>query len=188
MRNFISGLAFLALLISCGSDTETSTTPLNGDSTTTQTDVDFIDPDSQLVQTDESFSQVLNGFPKHWVKVDVKKEGKVYNKLCGMDSPSLKIENVENHWEIITVYGQDAESWHIINMTATLNTYNNQELQEGIFVVEKLTYPDDEIYEVKYFWNRTAEFCTFGDFFSADSKFAEFSKMNEFEVVEEKCD
>lgn len=188
MRNFISGLALLSLLISCGSDSESTTTPLNTDSSEVQNDVDFIHPDSQLVQTDESFAQVLAGFPKHWVKVDVKKEGKVFTKLCGMDSPSLKIEKVENHWEIITSYGQDAESWHIINMTASLNSYNNQELQEGIFVVEKLTYPDDDIYEVKYFWNRTAEFCTFGDFFSADSKFAEFSKMDEFEVVEEKCD
>jgi hypothetical protein len=188
MRKLISGLVFLMLLISCGSDPETTTTPLNIDSGAVQTDVDFVDPDSELVQTDESFSQILSGFPKHWIKVDVKKEGIVFNKLCEMESPSLKIEKVENHWEIITGYGESSESWHIINMTANLNTFNEQELQEGIFVVEKLTFPDNEIYEVKYFWNRTAEFCTFGDFFSADSKFAEFSKMDEFEVVKEKCD
>ncbi len=188
MRNSIVSLVFLALLVSCGSDPQTTTTPLKVDSSAVQTDVEFVHPDSQLVQTDESFAEVLNGFPKHWIKVEVKKDSKVFTKLCGMDSPSLKIEKVENHWEIITIYGEDSESWHIINMTAKINTFSNQELQEGIFVVEKLTYPDNEIYEVKYFWNRTAEFCTFGDFFSADSKFAEFSKMDEFDVVEEDCD
>ncbi len=188
MRNSIVVLAIFTFLISCGPDTEINTTPLTEDTSKAETNLEIVNPDSQLVQTDESFAQALNDFPKHWIKVDVKKDSKVFTKLCGMDSPALKIEKIENHWEIITVYGQDAESWHIINMTANINSFNNQELQEGIFVVEKLTYPDDEIYEVKYFWNRTAEFCTFGDFFSVDSKFAEYSKMNEFEVVEEKCD
>ncbi len=188
MRYSIAGFTFFAFLISCGADPETNTTDLNVDTSNVQPDVEIVHPDSQLVQPDASFSNLIADFPKHWIKVEVKKDSKVFTKLCGMESPALKIETVDNHWEIITIYGQDSESWHIINMTGNVNSFNNQELQEGIFVVEKLTYPDDEIYEVKYFWNRTAEFCTFGDFFSADSKFAEFSKMNEFEVVKEDCD
>lgn len=189
MRKFVGCLLFLPFLIACGSDpASTDTNVLHLDSGKVQTDVITMDPDSELVIADASFAQVLKDFPKEWVKVDVKKDKKIYTELCGMDSPSLKIELVKDHWEIRTIYGQDAESWYMINMTANLNVFNEQELQEGIFVVEKITYPDNEIYEVKYFWNRTAGFCTFGDFFSPDTRFAESSKMNEFEVVKEDCD
>lgn len=190
MQKFILIILTLGLLISCSSEPEVTVEPKPVDTATVITEQinTTVDPDSELVITDERFLQIINDFPKYWVQVDIKPNKKIYTTYCDAATPSLKIDKVEEHYEITTTYGQDAEIWNLVNMTANYNTFNEQELQEGIFVAQKISYPDEEFYEVSYFWNKTKGFCTFGDFFSAGSKFAEHSKMNEFEVVKEKCE
>lgn len=188
MQKIILSFFISLILISCGSESNNVDDPNPSDTTLQSLENYPMDPDSELVEQSVLFSSIVTDFPKHWVKVDVQKDKKVHHVLCGMDSPSLKIEKVDDHWEILTNYGQGAESWHLINMTSKFSVFNEQELQEGIFVAQKISYPDDEFYEVSYFWNKTAGFCTFGDFFSADAKFAEFDKMDEFEVIKEPCD
>lgn len=181
MKYVFAASLVTGLFIACSSpENEQDTTSNTQDSSFSMPampEVDGEDPDV-----------ILSGFPLHWVEVEMTSEGMIYHEWCGTNAATLDFEQNEDHWEILTTYGQDGEYWHLIRMSANQLSAENQEMQEGVMVVEKITYPDEEIYEVSYFWNKTAGFCTFGDFFSKDTRFANADDKAEFKVVKEDCD
>lgn len=145
-------------------------------------------PDETLMQADSSFDESVAAFPKHWVEVTVKGKERIYTEYCNMGHPYWKLFEGDSTWQIETFYGQDGEVWNLMNMTANQQSAEGQVFQEGIFVVTKDTYPDGEIYEVSYFWNQTAGFCTFGDFFDKTKKFADQEQYDSFTLQKETCD
>ena len=181
-------MLLLAVLSACSSDPQ----PVAGETDTTVPVTDYeipiTDPDEELMQTDSAFAQNLANFPKHWVEITVKGKELIYTEYCGMGHPYWKLHPSDSSWQIETFYGQDGEFWDVINMTANVQSAEGQTFQEGIFVVTKSTYPDNEIYEVSYFWNQTAGFCTFGDFFDKSKKFADNAKYKSFTIQKEECD
>lgn len=144
-------------------------------------------PEEQLMQKDSGFEQSMNSFPKKWINIELKGNDLIYTKRCDMGDPQVIIEYKDQVWQLQTYYGTDGEWWQVINMTSREFEVDNQKLQEGTFVVSKITYPDDEIYEVSYFWNKTARFATFGEFFSKDLKFSPEENRPDFVIKHEKC-
>lgn len=186
MRSIFYLIVLIALAAGCASDPEPiqDHTP---DNPLTNTDGQVTDPDQELMQADSSFEETIQAFPKHWVEITVKGKEHIYTEYCNMGHPYWKLGQTDSTWQIETFYGQDGEFWNVMNMTANLQTVEGQVLQEGIFVVTKATYPDNEIYEVSYFWNQTAGFCTFGDFFDKTKKFGDNEQFESFTIQKEKC-
>jgi len=177
---------FIIAVLICSCSGEEGTEPLvENDQTTTQDSL--IDPQVELMEPDSMMQSNLTAFPKHWVQVDVKHKEIIYTEFCEMGHPYLKVNETDSAWFIETFYGQDGETWRVQNMTANLQSAEDQIFQEGIFVVTKETYPDNEIYEVSYFWNQTARFCTFGEFFNKETKFADESLSDSFTIKKEDC-
>lgn len=185
MKTFSCLSVVMFLIVSCSGDepavqNDTNTQVVEKDS--------LIDPQTELMKPDSMMEANLKAFPKHWVQVDVKHKEIIYTEYCGMGHPYLKVIQTDSTWLIETFYGQDGETWRVQNMTANIQSAEDQIFQEGIFVVTKETYPDNEIYEVSYFWNQTARFCTFGEFFNKETKFADESLSDSFTVKKEECD
>lgn len=188
MRVFFQSVILIGLVSACGSG-EQPTTVTNSDTTgLTQPNLSLTNPDDELMQTDSLFEQNIAAFPKHWVEIAIKGKEQIYTEYCGMGHPYWKLVKTDSSWQIETFYGHDGEFWDVMNMTANIQSAEGQVFQEGIFVVTKATYPDNEIYEVSYFWNQTVGFCTFGDFFDKTKKFADYAGYDSFTIRKEACD
>jgi hypothetical protein len=185
MRYYFFFFVPVALLFSCKGE-ETNEPVIQSDQSISRDSL--VDPQAELMEPDSMMQSNLTAFPKHWVQVDVKHKEIIYTEFCGMGHPYLKVIETDSAWFIETFYGQDGETWRVQNMTANLQSAEDQIFQEGIFVVTKETYPDNEIYEVSYFWNQTARFCTFGEFFNKETKFADESLSDSFTIKKEDCD
>lgn len=160
-----------------------------GNSTTDSSE--FENQDSLLItETPNALlnESLLENFPKDWVQVVPKKDSIIYIEYCGMGHPSLNISKLEGIWQILCSYGQDAETWELIGMTANEKTIDNQTIQDGVFTVIKITYPDDQTYHVDYFWNKTTGIATFGDFFGSGESFADEANKSNFIIQKEECD
>lgn len=158
-------------------------------STTNSTETERLDTAAVSEQLLPSLDEnILANFPKNWVQVIPKKDSIIYKEYCGMGHPCLDIIKDEGVWQIMCVYGQDAETWELIGITANEKTINNQTIQDGVFTVIKITYPDDQTYSVDYFWNKTSGIATFGDFFGPDQSFADNANKDKFIIQKEECD
>ena len=181
MKHLLVTPLIFCFLSACNSSTE------NG--TKVQEEADSSSVDLQIPELDgDDPAIVMENFPRNWVEIEVTADGLVQHEWCGTDGASVEFREHGDHWEIRTVYGQDGEDWHLIRISANDFSTEEQILQEGVMVVEKITYPDEEIYEVNYFWNKTAGFCTFGDFFNAETQFANAADKANFKLVKEDCD
>lgn len=180
MKTIYSVLAITCLLLfSCGDSTPVSITQ-GQDNTNSQEEFD-----SPSLALDQN---IMERFPKNWVQVIPKNDTIVYIEYCGMGHPSLNITQKDSSWEIMAVYGQDAETWELIGITANEKTINNQTVQDGVFSVVKITYPDEMTYSVDYFWNKTTGIASFGDFFEAGASFADEANKVNFVIEIEECD
>lgn len=174
------------MLLLCACSTETTETEAisNTEIESTQS----LDSELNLTQTDSTFYEILDSFPKNWVQVEMK-EGKTYfTKRCSTQNPGLVIAQDSASFILTTHYGNDFETWQLIHMTAEYDHVIGQEIQRGTMMVAKITYPDEAIYEVDYFWNKKSGFCTFGDFFAEGTRFANTEREEEFVIVTEPCD
>lgn len=183
----LSVLCCFVTLVSCGGDEATiqNNTPNNNLNDSLK---EYKIPEEQLLEDRESMTNVLESFPKKWVRVEVTGDEHICKKPCAIEMPGLEIVKEENYYRLRTIYGDDFEDWELINMTAEYTSAENQDLQNGIFVVRKITYPDEELYEVDYFWNKTKNFCSFGEFFHKKLRFADAERMSEYKIVEEDCE
>lgn len=172
-------------LTNCGSEPEPQAIEVLPEVDTTAALPQETDPDLELMMADSTFLKNVSAFPKHWVEVGVEGKQLVYTDYCNMGHPHWKLIETDSCWQIETFYGQDGELWQLINMTANVQSAEGQTFQEGIFVVNKITYPDNETYEVSYFWNQTVGFCSFGDFFDKTKKFADNAKYKSFKIVDD---
>lgn len=181
LYGYLSMLTILFIAGACNNQNNTTTEVVKDD-------VLADNPDSLMIEESIDFEGILDTFPKYWLNVEVTKDGNILHEYCDIPTPFVKIAEDGEYWKLTTGYGHDAEDWQLVSMTGKSNAFNNQQLQEGILIVKKLTYPDDELYEIDYFWNKSAAFCTFGDFFQPDTKFVDESAKDSYQVVEEPCD
>lgn len=187
-------LFFITLIgfsvFSCGSEPQPEApAPVQAEEPVTVVDTMTTIPGTGVPQTDTTrLEQLLKDFPKHWVEVKKRGNNFIYTEYCGMEHPYLLIEKKNSRWEILTVYGQDGESWEVLDMTLNEQTVSNQLIREGQFIVKKITYPDDEIYNAGYFWNVTTNRATFGDFFDPSYSFADHALKKTFIIEKQDCD
>jgi len=182
-------IVFLALVVSaCGSEQEHETTANSDTTDFVPSEIPLTNPQDELLEVDVAFDANIAAFPKHWVEISIKGKDRIYTEYCNMEHPYVKLEKADSSWQIETFYGKDGELWNVMNMTANKQSAEGQHFQEGIFVVTKATYPDNEIYEVSYFWNQTAGFCSFGEFFDKKTRFADHALKDLFVMKKEICD
>jgi hypothetical protein len=187
-RFFLPSITGLFFLLSCGSENQPAEPqmPELQDTITGEIDAPFLPGDT--VKNSSNIDSLMDGFPKHWVQVERKGKDLVYTDYCSMETPQLKIEKTADTWQITTMYGHDAELWQVLDMMKSESSVLGQELVEGQFIVKKLSFPDDEIYHSNFFWNKTGNTCTFGDFFAAGTMFADQALKKTFVIKEVPCD
>jgi len=150
---------------------------------------DSISVDKTISQTEnvDNIKEMLASFPLKWIHVEIENRNTVIVENCDIPTAMLTIENKGDYFIIKTVYGNDFEEWELISMTATEQMVEGQEVQDGLFLVKKMTYPDGEVYESSYFWNKTSGYCYFRDFYKADVAFADYSKKDAFKLKVVPC-